>query len=493
MKHLISFLFLLLFFLLIQPVTAQLGYNWTPPQRILGYPDEAQPPYLVADENQTVHALNSFGVNQKSTVVYSQWTVERGWTIPNDIILAPLSGHIKVMGVALDKKGMMHLLMFSGEESKANIYYSRAPATEANQANAWSAPLMVGQEAATPSIAALALNEQGHLFVVYSGKRDGRGLYTSASLDGGETWSDPTLIFLTYDEELFPWAVRMTVDQQQQLHVVWIVNSTDGNGDVLYYARQAADNIQWTEPRILAVEEGYEVDWPSLIEKDGELFLIYQNAEPATRWMIRSFDYGDNWTAPVRLFPHVGEYGHVALLIDNNQTLQMILGNRNGNPAIHGMWHSTWQGKTWSDLEPIISGVTVNTGFKNDRFDPSAPQAIVSQGNILLVTWKTDPIVFDRTDEIKGNGVWFSYKTLNAPSLPISPIPTLVPSATQLATPTPLLVLTPTSVPLPDHLKWREVEPSRPGVALAAGIIPVIALISIFLLVNYFMLYKRYT
>jgi hypothetical protein len=251
--------------------------------------------------------------------------------------------------------------------------------------------------------------------------------------------------------------------------------------------------MQWTAPQILAVEEGYEVDWPSLIEMDGKLFLIYQNAEPATRWMMRSFDYGENWTAPVQLFPHVGEYGHVALLIDNNQTLQMIIGNRDGNPAIHGMWHSTWQGKKWSDLEPIISGLTVNTGFKNDRFDPSAPQAVVSQGNVLLVTWKNDPMVFDRNHEIKGNGVWFSYKTLNAPSLAISPIPTVEPTPTPLATLTPALILTPTSVPLPDHLKSREAEPSPPNKALAAGILPVIALISIFVFVNYFMLYRRYT
>jgi hypothetical protein len=41
---------------------------------------------------------------------------------------------------------------------------------------------------------------------------------------------------------------------------------------------------------------------------------------------------------------------------------------------------------------------------------------VVSQGNTILVTWRTDLLS-------KGNGVWYSYKQVDTPELPVIELP----------------------------------------------------------------------
>jgi hypothetical protein len=140
----------------------------------------------------------------------------------------------------------------------------------------------------------------------------------------------------------------------------------------------------------------------------------------------------------------------------------MFLGNRsNDNPATHGMWHSVWLGDRWSDLEPVIVGPAVVDGPLSSRFDPSRPRAIMSNGNLILLEWSTDPTA-------GRNGVWYTVTQLNTPeeaAMPLptpEPIPTATPrfamvGATQLQpTQSPLLAQfrnTPTNVEIPNPMK----------------------------------------
>ena len=463
-------LFLIILSVSDSPLAAQQPNQWSPPQRIPYYDDEGQAPHLLADSNKTVHAFNSQKVSGQLVITYRQWSLDQGWTVPIDILLPTEKKQARIMDVFLDQSGMMHLVFFSGDDGGANIYYSKAPAVHAGQAQAWSAPELIGEKARSPSIAALAGDDKGNLFVVYSGKPDGIGVYAIYSNDAGDTWSEPIPIFLTYSSELFPFAFKIHLDQQGQLHALWTINNIGGNGEAIYYARLSTEHLQWSEPIELAVVEGYEADWASVIEHNNELFVIYQNSVPATRWMRKSYDGGETWTEPVRPFPHVGEYGHAALVVDSNNELHMILGNRIGNPAIHGMWHSRWQSDHWGNLKAIISGAS--SKVRGSGFDPTMPTSIVSQGNLLLATWVNDHGF---------NGAWYSYLILDAPELPAVALPTLTaqPSPTPTAT-----VTSPASTPSPllnPMLRGQSDESpasrSSPAWPLIVGFIPVVLLI----------------
>lgn len=450
----ISVLLLMIVYLSQLNAVAQEPTQWSLQQRIPGYSDTVQTPYLVADQNRTVHAFNSDWVDENQPVlaiVYSQWTLEQGWNMPVDILLSPIE-QARIKGVFLDQSGMIHILFFGGADLRGDIYYSQAPVSLAGQARAWSEPVLVGERAITPDEAALTSNGQGHLVVVYSGNRDGQGLYAISSSDSGDTWSEPVPIFLTYSSELWPSALQLYTDEQGVVHAVWSVGNIAGNGERVYYARQEDNMIDWREPIELArpIGDVVEVDTPTIIEYENELFVIYHDAQPTTRHMRRSRDGGRTWTEAVRLFPHVGSNGPASLVVDSNNVLHMFFGNRVGeHPANHGMWHSIWQGGRWNGPEAIISGPQVQEEIGGNGFDPSFANAVVSQGNVILVTWTSDP-------QAGRNGAWYSYTVLDAPELPVVAIPTQVvftpiPPATATPLSTPTLSSTPRqTLPTPD-------------------------------------------
>ncbi|MCB0178010.1 MAG: hypothetical protein KDI62_07260 [Anaerolineae bacterium] len=410
------------------PVAAQDFETWAPQERIPDYGDESRPPYMVADTNRTIHVFNyqPIGLDDPTEAIfYRTWTLEDGWSAPNDILLSPMGGRPNLQDVFLDESGIIHLIFFGGNEVKGAMYYASAPAAAAGRAPAWTRPENIGENAGPLPSATMTSDGKGNIVVIYTGREDQEyGLYEVHSTDNGDTWSDPTLIMRTYDQ-LLPTGTRATFDEEGRVHVVWSLVDNRGIDVEIYYAKLSSDFAEWTEPYLFAqrTPKDYKTAWPTITSYDGALTVVYMQGSPATKWIRRSFDGGETWSDPERPFPHTGEYEHVVLVKDSNDTLHILLGNRLGDEA-HGMWHGVWLGQRWSSLEPVV------TGPKTLEFDPSAPRGVVSQGNLLFVAWWTD------TGGAPRNGAWYSYKTIDAPELPIIPLPTPVVSPTPTPIPT---------------------------------------------------------
>lgn len=490
----IVFLFLVIGIIPASVVSAAPGNGWSPQLRIPDYGDESRPPYLVADQDRNVYAFNTQpNRDGLQAIFYRQWSVDQGWSPPNDILLSPLSGAPIVQGVFLDKAGTIYLIFFAGNEQYGAIFYTRAPAYLAGNAQAWSKPVLVGNNALGLGNAFVG-DDHGNLFIVYSGIQNGVGLYSLHSLDGGITWSSSVMAAFVHENNLQPNGTQLAIDPQDRLHVVWSVVNSTGIDQAVYYARLESDHVHWSEPVMLAKRDpgDYKAAWPSIIFYNGRLIVIYQDSNPATRWMRQSFDGGQTWSDPVQPWPHVGEYNAAVLLIDSNKVLHIILGNRNGE-CCHGMWHGVWSGESWGALEPVVIGP------KTSQFDPSMPQAVISQGNVLLSTWWTD------TGGGPRNGAWYSYKILGAPALPIIPLPkphinnnpsptdapdttlTLSGKVTYLATPTPNAGVN----NLGDYPS-EGLSPNDPGIPVAAGVVPgVLLLVGLILMRRFFFSGRR--
>ena len=90
------------------------------------------------------------------------------------------------------------------------------------------------------------------------------------------------------------------------------------------------------------------------------------------------------------------------------------------------MWHSNWDTSRWTEPLPVVSGPLRNVENAGDiGFDPSHARAVVSQGNVILVTWSTDP-------GVAKNGLWYSHTSIESPELPIVLLPTPIPTTTAL-------------------------------------------------------------
>jgi hypothetical protein len=493
---LLTFVFLLLLGLMnsnTSHASSQAQQNWSPPQRVPGYADETSPPHLLADQNHTVHAFTSQWVGQENpqlAVAYNQWSLKSGWTPVVDILLSPL-GQARVGGALLDASGIIHLIFFGGDDRRADIYYTQAPAVRAGQATAWSKPVIVGPDTITPTVSKIILLQGNELVIVYSGRSQGQGLYAVYSYDLGQTWSAPEPFFLTYNPELWPTPLELYEDSNGRVHALWGLVDRTGNSLAIYYSRLDGAQEKWTSPTIFAEAIEYEADTPAIIEYNGQLIVIYHNNFPTTRWMQRSYDGGDTWTVPVRLFAHVGSNGAASLVKDSDNVLHMFFGNRIGNPAIHGMWHTTWQEETqhWREPEPVDSGPRVVGRVGGNGFDPSAARAIILQGNILLLTWVTDP-------GAGRNGVWYTYTKLDIPETPIKPLPSALATPIifdQSSTPTfkPSPELQRTNLPLATEQYFLEDtnKSPNPTTALISSLIPVFLLV---LTVVGFYKYRKY-
>jgi hypothetical protein len=465
---------------------AQVSANrWSPRQRIPGIQDEADTPYLVADRNQTVHAFHSMLIEEDSpelAIVYSNWNLDLGWTLPVDILL-PFGGDLAYMqGAFLDQSGMMHIIFYCCDDFSPNIYYSRAPAHEADRASAWSVPELIGEKASSPHTATLVGDNRGNLFVLYGGNLDGKGIYAFHSPDSGDTWSLPVPVFLTDDSTLLPIGIQAHVDHQGRLHAVWVVNNPSGTGDAIYYAGLEADRETWRDPVVFAEinQSDFRVGLisrvgnPAIAAYNQELIAIYMVCSPCEKRMRRSIDGGKTWTVPQDPFQTSrGMYGPVDFVIDSNDTLHVIFGDRARGQT---MYHSVWRDGHWLELELVVplSELKYPRGSPM-AFTPTNPNAVISQGNVILISWRLDPGQGD-------NGTWYSYKELDTPELPLVPLPTV--SAISAITPMPNITpVLPFSTPSPTPMTFSEEygSPSfsnNPTDPLILGVLPVVLVIA---------------
>ncbi len=453
-------------------VNAQAQSFWEPPQWIPGLVDTtaSQYPVFVTDPTGKIHLVHSQWLGEDYSIFYSQWAVGVGWTQPVDIFL-PTWGQARVFGAYLDDVGMLHVYYWGGDDFNASIFTIQAPLQQANKATAWSPPKLIGTNAIAPTTAAVIGDGKGSITVVYSGNVEGNGLYGVLSSDYGVTWSEPKQIFSTGSDTLWSTELKLAQSADKRIHAVWALGESTGNSRAVYYARFEPDGQIWSKPRVLAEAINYEADTPAIIEHDGALMVIYHNDFPTTRWMIRSLDGGETWTAPTRLFEHVGSNGSAALVIDSSNTLHMFFGNRVGEPATHGLWHSTWQGGNWGVPEPVVSGPHIYAGPNGEEgFDPSTAQAVISRGNLLFVVWRHDPTAGPIH-------IWYSYRYLNTPQQPVQTLASPLPSATPvldtaLPTPTSISPVSTFSDDFPQETGGEEINKT-----LAIGIGPALILI----------------
>lgn len=468
-----------------RPVQAAGPINWSPPAQIPYIDPNVDTPFLLADGAGMIHAFSAQKVPGafSQVIMYNRWARTMGWSQPVDILLSPLYDEAHAPVAYLDHQGLIHLVFFGGHDVSANIYYTSAPALRAADASAWSPPVAIATGARPPIALWLAGDVDEHLHMLYGGNLDGVGVYALQSNDSGQSWSLPTLVFATYNDTQWPYGLQMHDGASGRLYAAWNVVDKRGWGGAAYFTTFDFTNQRWQEPQRLA--EGVAggllgVQNLALTEYKGELFVMYDSGLPGegvVHLLQRTIDGGRSWSEPVRPFPeYVGGNGPGAFIIDSGGQLHVFFGQRTreGAEQRHGLWYSAWhqQVRSWGGVHDIVSGPLVQDLEGDNGFDPSMAAAIVSQGNLVLVTWRTDP-------GNGANGIWYSYAELDTPALMLMPLPTLtatpapakesnvvVIDASLTGTPLPL-----TPVPYTHTMTFKRLP--NPAAPLLAGVLPV--------------------
>ncbi len=484
--------FVLLLFLLIRNgpfPAAQHDYFWSGQQKISEYyADTEEPPYLIADQDFTVHAFNSQPLDlsvldSPNVIVYRQWNIESGWSFPNDIFFDPRGRSMDLIGVTDDQSGKVHMVYQSNIQ---DVFYAQAFLGQANNANSWSAPVLLATGSANirPGVAnvgAISTDQSGEdIIVVYAGTLDGSGLYFTRSTDGGLNWSNPDPIYLTGDETMLVTDPKLYLGESGIFHLVWSTFDSSGFGGPGYYANFNPMTNTWSVPVALDTPG---IRTPSVIEYEGTVIVSYYHGDVNGNWWRQSKDGGITWTFPSQIAPrHHGTNGAVSFVVDSDNTLHAFFGERIDDNN-HGMWHSIWANTAWTNPEAVVRGPQIKDVIGGNGFDPRSARAVVSNGNLILVTWGTDGAAGE-------NGAWYSYKRLTSPELPSLPLP--VPTIIAGVVPTQSLAMptnTGDSNGEPDRVLQNYGDSPRsvwnPQAIILISVIPVVLILVAILFVHY--------
>ena len=270
------------------PVQAQPGHQWVADRRVPGYLDDTFTPYLLADQNRTVHAFASQWIDdgdRRLAIIYRKWSLSGGWTRPVDVLLAP-SGNAVFLGAFLDLSGTLHIIFGQGENGNFNIYYSFASAESADAVDAWSAPVIIGPGLSGIYSAALSGDENGNLIVIYSGNIFENGIYTIHSSDAGRKWSEPVQLFVPKTSDLTPYSLRLASGSEKQIQATWNVVTSLGVDEELYFSSYDITSGIWTKPVELdfrpEIPDYFGPSFPSIVDNGKEVVIMYNGGNPSS-------------------------------------------------------------------------------------------------------------------------------------------------------------------------------------------------------------------
>jgi hypothetical protein len=270
---------------------------------------------------------------------------------------------------------------------------------------------------------------------------------------------------LTGDDMILVTDPKLYVGESGLIHAVWSTFLDTGFGGPGFYANFNLETKSWSEPVALDVPG---IRTPSVIESQGAIFVSYHHVNVNGNWWRKSVDGGKTWTFPKQFSArHVGTNGEVSFVVDGANVLHAFFGERTRD-QIHGIWHLTYDGTTWSNLDAVVRGPSVHAPVGGAGFDPRSARAVIVNGNIAMVTWGTDG--FAGT-----NGAWYSYRRLDAPELEtvVLSSPTTIPVST--ATSPVLIATSATAVNAINDLGSNPpTSTPNPQASILAGILPAL-------------------
>ncbi len=452
-------------------VAAQSGDDgWSTPVKLYEGQGSVREPALVADQTGALHAFWTYSEEESpSALFYARWDAG-AWTQPVDVVAMP--GVLQGPSAVVDQFGRIHLI-WQGPGNA--LFYSSADVVDATTATGWTSPASMAQS--NPH-AHIVIDVTGTLHIIYPALVDG-GIYYMSSVDGGQTWTSPTLVANPVRVNATSDFTRLAVAPNGDLHVVWTELTLPSGWPPLgvFYAQSTDSGLTWSEPVEMASDGYLEANIVTVDENEvhvvwnamGSISGRYHkwSGDRGATWSetseFVSRDLGGGSTGPPGLT--VDSIGDVHVVVNTYDTVQ-----RTGTGEFGAALYSVWSDSRWLPLVNISSTAPDYISINNEE-----SVIAVIQGNQLHVLFFGD----------ETHSLWHTSFRTSVPQ--IAPTPFASSSSGQsvpevLITPTPSPTSELASAPADMSFNASGTDPSRgrstnTAAALILGVLPAMVVV----------------
>jgi len=344
--------------------------KWFSPEMVSGsFGCHSTDPAIVADQTGTVHLFWSETVGEcvversemqpGNAIAYSHWDGSM-WSEPMDVLVSPDGGAIWQPVAAVDSTGLLHLIWAS---EFGALYYSHAYVSAASTAHGWLSPVELASGLPTLALpAALAVDSQQRVHVIYTSREPTQEVMHIVSMDGGMTWAwdqvtavSAAMFLPPGAENLVSGGTVLTIDEADRLHVGWTMFNADGFGVIVFYAQSRNGGLSWSEPMVVDEKgpDDYEADWMNIatVGTDTIMLVWIGVGHPPGRSYRYSLDGGQTWTPPTHFMEGlVGETESPRMVVDSASTIHLLTpARRDTGDRTSGTRYLTWSKGFWSD------------------------------------------------------------------------------------------------------------------------------------------------
>lgn len=475
-------IFLLVFLASTSVVDAQTvnGSGWSEPVNLSNTAASSAVPTITSDQFGLVHVFWSealggrphpFGIAPQSGNAIMYRCLKDGvWSDPVDLFYAGKNGSDDLPTALVDKNGMLQLVWLEG----GHLRYSSAPAWDATRVTSWAAPSALSTE----YVNRVQLVDLGDKLMAIYNPNDGEkaGVY-SMVIDQGlfhaqvPVWEDKT--------GLAAQDISAAVDGTGRVHVVWSVyEPPDPFVIEILYSNSSDGGVTWSPPMVVAretsTEDSLAMAYPWVaVRGQQEIHIQWAQGRLTYRWHQYSTDGGQTWNPAYQIWPDlVSQTSSDAVSVDSDNNLYWIDVLRYPNGAYLMRWvDGKWQRPELFYLNQIDWKDPIG-----DRINVHRIRSTISLGNELHIVF---------VDESRAE-IWYMHKTLQSSRFPPAAIPDQTPTPDLMVAPPTLEVMpvvTPTQTisGLQDQTRSGESPSNRFTLILALANIPVILLVSIFI------------
>lgn len=284
---------------------------------------------------------------------------------------------------------------------------------------------------------------------------------------------------------------QLVIDPDDNIHVAWESARGGTLGRVetpaqLLYTSSLDGGVTWREPALIQMPESQgSLRVAMTIDALGRLMIVSSAVPDNQIFASLSSDRGQTWSLPAEVSnlkgSPVSALDNLSVATDGAGRVHLVC---NCSPevreGVYNLTHIVWDGAAWSEPDIIRQ-------YRDDL--PEWPVIAVGLGNELHVTWfvRNEAAVFDSD---RGQyTIWYTHRTIDAPSVTPIPEPTLPATATappvaQIQVPTPR----PTATQV---LISGVVDPSRPYSEQDYVLLVAISILPVLLIVTGIIVYQR--